>query len=43
MESADTDFLNDLFYDHYNNEVQNLDEYKTLTDHLNNIGMENEE
>ena len=41
MESADNDFINELLYDHYNNEVKNMNDQE-FKDHLKNIGMESE-
>jgi hypothetical protein len=40
MESGatDTDFVNELLYKHYNNEVKNMDQ-KEFEKHLENIGL----
>ena len=38
IESADTDFVNELLYEHYNNEVKNMDQ-KEFEKHLENIGL----
>ncbi len=42
MESADNDFINELLYDHYNNEVKNMND-QDFKDHLKNIGIESED
>ena len=36
--SADTDFVNELLYEYYNNEVKNMDQ-KEFEKHLENIGL----
>jgi hypothetical protein len=41
MESADNDFINELLYDHYNNEVKNMSD-QDFKNHLKNIGIDNE-
>ena len=41
MESADNDFINELLYDYYNNEVKNMSDLE-FKDHLKNIGLNNE-
>ena len=40
MESADNDFVNELLYEYYNNEVKNMNEQE-FEDHLYNMGMTN--
>ena len=42
MESADNDFINELLYEHYNNEVKNMSD-QDFKDHLKNIGIESED
>ena len=41
MESADNDFINELLYDYYNNEVKNMSD-QDFKDHLFNIGIDTE-
>ena len=41
MESADNDFINELLYNHYNNEVKNMSD-QDFKDHLFNIGLDTE-
>ena len=38
MESADNDFIKELLYKHYNNEVKNMTK-KEFKEHLENIGL----
>ena len=42
VESADNDFVNELLYEHYSNEVKNMSDQE-FKDHLENIGIESEE
>ena len=41
MESADNDFVNELLYEHYNNEVKNKSDQE-FKNHLKNMGIDNE-
>ena len=41
MESADNDFVNELLYEHYNNEVKNMSDQE-FKNHLKNMGIDNE-
>jgi len=41
MESADNNFINELLYDYYNNEVKNMSD-QDFKDHLFNIGIDTE-
>ena len=41
MKSADNDFINELLYDYYNNEVKNMSD-QDFKDHLFNIGIDTE-
>jgi len=39
MESADNDFINEVLYEHYNNEVKDMTK-KEFKEHLKNEGIE---
>jgi len=41
MESADNDFVNELLYEYYNNEVKNMSD-EDFKNHLINIGIKTE-
>ena len=41
MESADNDFVNELLYNHYNNEVKNMND-EEFKNHLFNLGIKTE-
>ena len=41
MESADNDFVNELLYEHYNNEVKNMND-EEFKNHLFNLGIKTE-
>ena len=41
IESADNDFINELLYEYYNNEVKNMND-KEFKNHLFNMGINTE-
>lgn len=41
MENADNDFVNDLLYEHFKEEVKNMSNQE-FQDHLRNIGLKND-
>lgn len=40
MDNADNDFVNELLYNYYNDEVKNMSD-EQFNDHLKNIGLKN--